>query len=114
MQSNFIYFTWIYELVPAVLTSIQLAFVRIKWWSPSEKYSMLVIISILLTNLESLNKTEIKQMAVSIVNKNKKKRKDLSPVAMLILFKWLMRKYEQKVKKITHLSDLALAKGHGP
>lgn len=53
-------------------------------------------------------------MAVSIVNNNKKKRKDLSPVAMLIIFKWLMRKYEQKVKKITHLSDLALAKGHGP
>lgn len=75
MQSNFIYLAWIYELVPAVLTSIQLAFVRIKWWSPSEKYSMLAIISILLTNLESLNKTEIKQMAVCIVNKNKEKKK---------------------------------------
>ena len=30
MQSNFIYLAQIYELVPAVLTSIQLAFVRIK------------------------------------------------------------------------------------
>lgn len=36
---------------------------------------MLVIISILLTNLESLNKIGIKQMAVCIVNKNKKKEK---------------------------------------
>lgn len=79
MQSNFIYLAQIYELVPAVLTSIQLAFVRIKWWSPSENYSMLAIISILLTNLESLNKTEIKQMAVCIVNKNKKKEKKNFP-----------------------------------
>lgn len=75
MQSNFIYLAWIYELVPAVLSSIQLAFIRIKWWSPREKYSMLVTISILLTNLESLTKTEIKQMAGLIVNKNKKKEK---------------------------------------
>lgn len=54
---------------------------------------MLATISILLTNLESLNKTEIKQMAVHIVNKNKKKRRDLSSLALLILFKCLMRKY---------------------
>lgn len=49
---------------------------------------MLAIISILLTNLESLNKTEMKLTAVCIVNKNKKKRKkNLSPLALLILFK---------------------------
>lgn len=52
---------------------------------------MLAIISILLTNLESLNKTEIKQMAVCIVNKNKKKEKKnknkTSPLALLILYK---------------------------
>ena len=41
---------------------------------------MLAIISILLTNLESLNKTEIKQMAVCIVNKNKKKEKKKLPL----------------------------------
>lgn len=50
---------------------------------------MLAIISILLTNLKSLNKTEIKQMVVCIVNKNKKKGKKNkpSPVALLILYK---------------------------
>lgn len=47
---------------------------------------MLAIISILLTNLESLNKTEMKQTAVCIVNK-KKRKKNLSPLALLILFK---------------------------
>lgn len=74
MQSNFIHLVWMYELVPAVLTTIQPAVVRIKWWSPSEKYSVLVIISILLTNLESLNKTEIKYMVVWTVSKNERKR----------------------------------------
>lgn len=81
-----IYLARIYELVPAVLTSIQLAFVRIKMMISKEKYTMLAIISILLTNLESLNKTEIKQMTVCIVNKNKKRKKNF-PLALLILYK---------------------------
>lgn len=75
---------------------------------------MLAIISILLTNLESLNKTEIKQMAVCIVNKNKEKKKTY-PSSTINSFQKINVEIltGSKKKKIAYLSDLALAlKGH--
>lgn len=74
---------------------------------------MLAIISILLTNLESLNKTEMKQTAVCIVNKNKKKRKKSFPSGTVNSFQIINEEILTGSQKQPHLSDLSLAlKGH--